>query len=240
MIYLILGMHKSGTTLVAEILHESGINMVDDMQSNLSYEKGDKFERKTTNEINKALLDSHHSLEKAPTDISLTEKQEQNIKQVIFSYEQRNEDWGFKDPRTCLTYEVWKRFLPDHKILIVYRNPYQVVSHYFNSTRRPDKRIIRSYKALKNWKKYNELLIKIIERNAVPIFVINYQDLMSREEILQEISEFAGKPLYDARDAKRYKRQKENGWLFELFELFSKQSAASIFSRLERQKIYIV
>lgn len=238
MVYLVLGMHKSGTTLIAEILHKSQISMVDEVQSNLSYE-GDKYERKTTNEINKELLSACHSLAAVDQNIEYTTEHINKIKQIVAECEKKNIAWGFKDPRTCLTYHIWKEVLPNHKILVVYRNPYQVMAHYFNSTRRLDKLIVRSYKALNMWKKYNLLLLQLIEHHEAPIFVLNYQDLMSRENILLHISEFVGQPLYDARDTKRYKRQKEQNLLYNVLEFFSGYQARKIFSRLEKYKSYV-
>ncbi len=44
MIYVIFGMHKSGTTLVAEMLHKSGINM-GDFDESVSYDIGNQYER---------------------------------------------------------------------------------------------------------------------------------------------------------------------------------------------------
>jgi hypothetical protein len=230
-------MHKSGTTLVAEILHKSQISMVDEVQSNLSYE-GDKFERKTTNEINKELLKCSHSLTWADQSLQCNDEQAGRIRQMIAVCENKYTAWGFKDPRTCLTYHIWKQILPDHKILIVYRNPYQVMAHYFNSTRRLDKLLIRSYKALQAWKKYNLLLLQLIENGEIPTFVINFQDLMLRDDILLYVADFVGQPLYDARDTRRYQRQKEQSMLYHLFEIFSGYQARKIYSRLEKYKSY--
>lgn len=238
MVFIVLGMHKSGTTLLSEILHKSKISMVDEEQNNLSYEEGDKFERRTTNDINKELLDAYHSLDSSDKDISYTEDQINNIRHIIDKYEDNNAAWGFKDPRTCLTYHIWKQILPKHKILVVYRSPYQVMAHYYNSTRRFDKLIIRSYRGLQTWKKYNQMLLKLIENSQTPTFVINYQDLMSKESLLQNISDFVGHPLYDARDIKRFKRKKEQSFLYNLFEFFSGYQASKIYAKLEKNKSY--
>ena len=32
MVFVVLGMHKSGTTLISRMMHESGINMIDPVQ----------------------------------------------------------------------------------------------------------------------------------------------------------------------------------------------------------------
>ena len=53
--FIILGMHKSGTTLVSQMLHQSGIAMVSDVDDR-SYDQGNHFERLSTNMLNKQLL----------------------------------------------------------------------------------------------------------------------------------------------------------------------------------------
>ena len=55
MIFVILGMHKSGTTLVSQTLHASGINM-GDFDSSLTYDTNNKFERHNTQELNRDML----------------------------------------------------------------------------------------------------------------------------------------------------------------------------------------
>ncbi len=55
MIYIVLGMHKSGTTLVAQTLHAAGINM-GDFDESLTYDTNNKYERHDTQELNRDLL----------------------------------------------------------------------------------------------------------------------------------------------------------------------------------------
>ena len=52
MIYIILGMHKSGTTLISQILHKSGINM-GNFNEDVSYDQGNKYERPASQKINR-------------------------------------------------------------------------------------------------------------------------------------------------------------------------------------------
>jgi hypothetical protein len=52
MICVFLSMHKSGTTLVSEILHHSGINMGDDIDEHVSYDRGNKYEHESTLGLN--------------------------------------------------------------------------------------------------------------------------------------------------------------------------------------------
>ena len=58
MIHVVLGMHKSGTTLVSELLHHAGIDMVDAADPDTSYDHGNKWERDSTKQVNHAILGS--------------------------------------------------------------------------------------------------------------------------------------------------------------------------------------
>lgn len=66
MIYVIMGMHKSGTSLIAETLHKSGINM-GYFDEQLSYDEANHYERWHTSELNHYLLGTTprtHSLDR--------------------------------------------------------------------------------------------------------------------------------------------------------------------------------
>jgi len=55
MIYVILGMHKSGTTLVSSLLHNADINMIEDTAEQ-DYDKGGYYERESTLQLNYDIL----------------------------------------------------------------------------------------------------------------------------------------------------------------------------------------
>jgi hypothetical protein len=52
---VVLGMHKSGTTLIAETLHRSGIAMIG-AETSGGYDDGNKMERAETRALNMQLL----------------------------------------------------------------------------------------------------------------------------------------------------------------------------------------
>ena len=56
MIYIVLGMHKSGTTLISEILHHSGINMTEDQNTQLNYDQGNFYEWVAAVRFNREIL----------------------------------------------------------------------------------------------------------------------------------------------------------------------------------------
>jgi len=127
MIVIVLGMHKSGTTLVAKTLHESGINM--GVSESGDYPKI-KYEDSRVAKITKQLLygqQKRHSLELPPnselTDNSLNE---------MYNYvKMRTNNWGFKFPDVTLCYDAWKMVLPEGHIAIgVKRDRKDIVAHY--------------------------------------------------------------------------------------------------------------
>jgi hypothetical protein len=127
MIYLVLGMHKSGTTAIASVLNKSGIDMLCSGKDQ-SYDFGEKFENSEVRKINLNLLgfENNYSLKKISTTTL-----DESTRCKIIEFVNRNrskKDWGFKDPRTIATYGIWKKFLPEHKLVCVFRDPLRFIS----------------------------------------------------------------------------------------------------------------
>ena len=244
MVYLILGMHKSGTTLLAETLHKSGINMIEEeFNDDSNYKTGHKYERPSTNQLNKQLLktDDMFDFSTSSNGIVISPEQRDKMEEIVSLYGTRYGDWGFKDPRTVLTYDSWKEILPiDHKIIIVYRKPSQIMSHVMAGVRRPDRKLIRSIKALEAWKAYNNKLLKIINEhrdNRDRCMVINYHDLMTKKSIHQGLSSFIKREVKDARRMDSYNFRDDNNLLLKLQDTFSRDKAEDIYSDLEKSKL---
>src|SRR4030095_10172119 len=109
-------MHKSGTSLVAELLHRSGIPMGEGAEVSGSYDAGTFFERSAFRALNQELLgpDDPDELNPRPLRLQLSARQRARMRELVAHGEDGGADWGFKDPRTCLTYEVWRPELPPH------------------------------------------------------------------------------------------------------------------------------
>ncbi len=77
MIYLVLGCHKSGTTLVSEMLHSSGIQMIDDAGAveetagQSGYDDGRFYERSEWVRLNADILGYRTPVEDHPAPRSL-------------------------------------------------------------------------------------------------------------------------------------------------------------------------
>ncbi|MEM9829705.1 MAG: sulfotransferase [Bacteroidota bacterium] len=229
-------MHKSGTTLLAETLHKSGINMVEEAIKDQDYHTGNKYERLSFKNINKSILDCE-DLESLDTleDLQISEtsrQQETYMRQSIQQCNNSYQYWGFKDPRTCITYPLWKQYLPKHKIIAIYRHPYQVMQHYLRNKRLDDK-LKRTYKSVKGWKFYNSLLLNILENTDQDTFIFNYEDFMHNASILQGLSEFCGLPMVNTILKSSYHNKKTNNSFIKLLDFPAQRKALDIYYKLE-------
>lgn len=212
MIYLVLGMHKSGTTLISSILHKSGINMGSDIEEkHLNYDDK-KGESKYIREINDALLNSGGvvSLYIDDSELHLNEDLELKIKDFVESHSLSYDNWGFKDPRTVLTIDIWKHHLEEFKSVVVFRNPKEVAKHYSKTSKNPWVII----EAIQTWKKYNKKIINNIEDGTIRDYVLlDFGSLMNDQEELTRLERYIGKPLEDNRKKSLYKSKKTNSFI---------------------------
>lgn len=220
-VFIILGMHKSGTTLVSNVLHHSHIAMVE-QESDKDYREGNKYERTTTNTFNKKLLSANNTK-------SIFLRTRLNINEVnTAQYSAASElasqigaetggDWGFKDPRTCLTYDFWKIVLPGHKAICVVRDPKKVHDHYAGWKLFGFRDGIH---ALLAWHTYNELILEYL--NELPperSIVVDYGMLVSKEAEFSRLEKFVGRKLVDRRNNKRRRKTLDLGVIYA-FNLF--------------------
>ena len=205
MIFVVLGMHKSGTTLISEILHHSGINMVDHADSSLSYDRGNKWERESAKQINQELLGTEgaFSLEKDHRPAILASEQQARMRELIDRSTRHYGDWGFKDPRTCRVYDLWASVLPEHKIIAVYRSPEEAWEHYRRISGRQLLKAMLQF--LPTWCEYNRAILEYLLRTRMPFLVIQYERFMKDPAEFERLERFVGCKLNDRRDPKLHR-----------------------------------
>lgn len=202
--YIVLGMHKSGTTLISNMLHQSGIDMVDEVLES-SYDDGNKFERTSFLLINTALLD----IEISKPSWSITERItspkvkdktiESLVKSSINNLNGKHENWGFKDPRTCLTYSYWKKHLGEHFIIGVYRPSFEVLNHYISKQSFGNYRLLLIYRVLKAWYIYNTSMLDSLRESKG--ILLSYSNFMANPNSVNILSGLLSKELKDLRNS---------------------------------------
>lgn len=201
MIHVVLGMHKSGTTLVSHILHASGIAMVDEEVPEIGYDAGNTWERDVPRRLNHQMLqsDAVYSLNiRRPPGHRGRQPPWNAMRQEIATCTSRHADWGFKDPRTCLTYEHWARVLPPHSLIVVYRTAEEGWAHYWNSSR-GRRRATVFHRFLPSWCEHNRAILDVLARSTMPAIVLRYAALMTGTDELERLGRFLARPLVDVR-----------------------------------------
>ena len=226
MIYVILGMHKSGTTLVSQILHHSGINMGDNIENGASYDRGNQYERESTWRLNEDILQAREVRSiyiSSPKQRQFSEAQRERMRQIIGTCNQQYGHWGFKDPRTCLVYPFWAAELPAHKLIVIYRHPSEPWPRYRprhgrNLYREP----YLAWQYLQSWCEHNQNILTYLQETTRPFIVLEYRRLVTTESEFDRLQQFLGQPLVDRRQPKLYRNHKQQykllslaGWLLK-------------------------
>lgn len=132
---LVMGMHRSGTSIVAEILDALGVNMGRFMDTN--------HEPMTHIALNNWILRQAGTTWEYPTDIerlyssekaldavrgSIRGATERSIIKSVHMSTNKNQVWGWKDPRNTATLPVWLNIYPGAKVIYVRRHGVPVAS----------------------------------------------------------------------------------------------------------------
>ncbi|MEQ8325107.1 MAG: hypothetical protein RIC15_06170 [Vicingaceae bacterium] len=129
-ILIILGMHRSGTSITTKWLNECGLEvgeaLLGPQESNRSghFEDLDFFNfHEKVFEQNNMSFGGFQQLEKA----KLTEAQISEFKSLIDKKNTQFGQWGWKDPRTCLFIRQYLNLIHDAHLFIISRNYNQII-----------------------------------------------------------------------------------------------------------------
>ena len=213
MIYTVLGMHKSGTTLVSQILHHSGIPMDERIEANVSYDRGNQYERQSVLRVNLDLFEEHRYSYFFDKNIEQMDPEgtfRQRTKSIIQKANAEGTDWGFKDPRVAVTYPIWEYNLPEHKIIYIFRDPseiwprYKYIKpwYYFYNFK-------RCWNHIECWYIHNASILKTLEKTSSEYLVLDYKSLMTTDTEFARIKAFTKRELKDQRLPDLYRSKKQ-------------------------------
>lgn len=167
LVLCVTGMHRSGTSLVASWLAHCGLTL-DDGQVYGATEGNPRghFEDKEFVDLQAARLLAlsrrsrgwiHTAHELPATD----ERFETAARTLVEERNRKFPLWGWKDPRTVLFLEFWRRAIPGLKTLLLWRPCAEVVTSLVTRARASDKPDYRigSVRAVKTWRAYNERVL---------------------------------------------------------------------------------
>ncbi len=176
---IIVGMHRSGTSLTASLLHSAGVNLGSRlMPARESNPKG-HFENLDFYKFHQEILRSQNldingwSLKDiVEVDSNFVEKARKLIEENAIS-----DVWGWKDPRNTLFLDFWANLLPEAKFLLIYRSPWEVVDSLY---RRGDKIFETDpYLAIKSWIYYNQKIIEFANQYSNCYLLTNINTIIN-------------------------------------------------------------
>jgi len=172
-------MHRSGTSLVASVLREAGLDiglkldsrLKEDVVPGLGQPRG-HFEDRDFHGLHEAIL--------AASGRTCFTAGEADVDGVAPLFEQQAGElvatradrpfWGWKDPRTCLFLDLWDRLLPQARYLFLYRHPVDVALSLWR--RNTDPELVQDpWLAFRAWELYNRRLLALRDRYPERCFV---------------------------------------------------------------------
>ena len=124
--FIVLGMHRTASSLLANGLKQAGINMGDDLLGPGRGNKKGHFEDVDFLKMNERILfAAGGSWDNPPSEKAILEAGKANATGIQKLVEQKSKggSWGWKDPRTVLTIKCYIPFLNDPFFLVCLRDP---------------------------------------------------------------------------------------------------------------------
>lgn len=179
-IIAVTGMHRSGTSAVAGLLSKCGFSL--GSEDNLLNRNVPKFDNRKGHfeNINVVLINDMALKAAGGSWCNLPQQNDINSKGEILKKHITNFDYTFegnivKDPRLCLTLDLWKQYCSRLKyVLICFRHPLSVAQSLNKRNTFPVEA------GLTLWYEYNVRLIDNIEHT--PVVVVDYDNLMEHLE----------------------------------------------------------
>jgi hypothetical protein len=142
-ILIVVGMHRSGTSVVSQWLGKCSLNIGDNLLgSGIGNEEG-HFEDVDFYRYHEDVLQDNHLSKSGyvhqPIN-NLSYYQEEKLKSITNFKSKIHEQWGWKEPRTCLFLTHYRKLIPDAYYLVVLRDYHAVVNSL----------IVRDFKHLEN------------------------------------------------------------------------------------------
>lgn len=192
-ILIVLGMHRSGTSLVSSWLSACGLNLGDRLMGGNKYNLNGHFEDLDFHDIHEEIFKENNikygGLQKID-NLHVSEYHQEKIKHITLLKKSLRDQWGWKEPRTNIFLDFYRDFLPEANYLVLYRKPEIVVdsllrretAELLRRLKKIDKikflyytRIAKeslykkvSYKNKENytecWKQHNQKIIKHLEQ----------------------------------------------------------------------------
>jgi hypothetical protein len=121
---IVAGFHRSGTSLVCQLLHRAGLFLGYDLMGAAFSNPHGHFEDIEIFGLHEQILADNGQtwMVSEPFLPVIAEPHWRRMERIIQRRDAEHDLWGFKDPRVCLFMMVWKHLLPNARALLIYRH----------------------------------------------------------------------------------------------------------------------
>ncbi len=189
-VFIITGMHRSGTSLTASLLQSVGVNIGQRLVgSDLGNIRG-HFENIDFVEFHQMILQNHHLDQLGcitQNQIQIEAGDIQQAQELLQNNQDSENPWGWKDPRTTLFLGLWQELIPEAKFIFVYRSPWEVTDSLYR--RATDSVILNQPEiAIQTWQFYNQTLLDFYQDHPENTLFVNvYTVGQHPEQLIEEI-----------------------------------------------------
>jgi len=178
---IVLGMHRSGTSMLARLLNMMGLYFGAEGSSTGLNEENPKgfWERQDVRKLNDYILQKNGFDWNRISDFESTGQFSEETKKH-FIHEGKKiilgmdafRPWFLKEPRFCLTLPLWRELLEVPVVIHIYRDPFEVASSLQKRNNFPIEY------GLAMWERYNQLAL--LHSGDLPIISINHSLLVQK------------------------------------------------------------
>ena len=176
---VVLGMHRSGTSLLTGSLEAAGLYLGEVNQAAPFNTKGNK-ENESIRDFHDDLLARNGAAWNHPPkrQVRWGRLDEERALRLVEPYMHSRHPWGFKDPRTLWMVEGWIRVLSAPKVIGVFRHPSLVAR---SLVARAGDLSIGADAALRLWCAYNSELLRLHRKYQFPLLHFSSDEEFQRD-----------------------------------------------------------
>jgi hypothetical protein len=228
---IVLGMHRSGTSAVARLAQELGMNVGSNLLPATDGNVFGHFEDAAFIRFHDDLIKRLYPkrapfcewLPLAPAEITYTAADRAEAGSIWEAHRAAGGS-AWKDPRTSLFLDLWMETLPEARAIVCLRHPYQV---HRSLLRRGEPFLHVDYAAaIAGWTIYNQRILEVISRLPKERFVVLDVEAAFREsrQLTEGLAQFLGIPLspkaYEAIAPDVFHFEDDSTATFEDFETY--------------------
>lgn len=193
----VVGMHRSGTTMVTRALHEAGVfsgAVIDHNQEplfaiaineGLLIEAGGSWwQPPAQDELERVMQGWHDDLLAIELIRRFLDKPDWRPSRLPHMWPWH---WAMKDPRLCLTLPWWIDRFPHARVLWVQRDPAAIIDSLLRRQTVDGEAhsTLTAETAAELVARYDEAAVRSIKRTGVPFLTVRYEDLTSADSAVQ-------------------------------------------------------